>query len=271
MAAAVQSKVVADPDAIKKAEERGFEQAKKKLSAAAAKEAKTILADGLTAIRSHIGRFTAEVDEELKKIKAQVADVAKTITFTPSAPTPTLQVAAVAPRPHAPSPAAPRHAAAALSDGILLGKGERIILTAIAQYPQGATREQLTVLTGYKKSSRDTYLQRLSACGFVAISGSVLTATQGGIDALGSDYEPLPRGADLQAYWMARLPEGEKKILAYLIEQYPHAVDRDDLNEPTGYKKSSRDTYIQRLGARMLVTTDRGSVKASDILFEGRP
>jgi hypothetical protein len=32
---------------------------------------------------------------------------------------------------------------------------------AVAQYPEGVTREQLSVLTGYKRSSRDTYVQRL--------------------------------------------------------------------------------------------------------------
>ena len=41
--------------------------------------------------------------------------------------------------------------------------GEIKILTAVAQHPGGVTREQLSVLTGYKRSSRDTYLLRLKA------------------------------------------------------------------------------------------------------------
>jgi hypothetical protein len=35
-----------------------------------------------------------------------------------------------------------------------LGSGERAVLTAVCQYPAGAARDQLTVLTGYKRSSR---------------------------------------------------------------------------------------------------------------------
>ena len=41
-----------------------------------------------------------------------------------------------------------------------LPKGERACLIAMAQHPDGVTREQLTVLTGYKRSSRDAYIQR---------------------------------------------------------------------------------------------------------------
>jgi len=49
-----------------------------------------------------------------------------------------------------------------------LTKGERAILTVVCQYPNGASREQITVLTGYKRSSRDTYLQRLCNKGFIS-------------------------------------------------------------------------------------------------------
>lgn len=43
-----------------------------------------------------------------------------------------------------------------------LGKGERAVLTAIAQHSHaGCSREQITVLTRYKRSTRDLYIQRL--------------------------------------------------------------------------------------------------------------
>jgi hypothetical protein len=44
-----------------------------------------------------------------------------------------------------------------------IGKGERSVLIAIAQSEGGVARDTLTVLTGYKRSSRDTYIQRLAA------------------------------------------------------------------------------------------------------------
>ncbi|MGH9421922.1 MAG: hypothetical protein ACRD3J_18240, partial [Thermoanaerobaculia bacterium] len=171
---------------------------------------------------------------------------------------------------HATRPAPrPQRVASGSGDGSL-GKGEKVVLTAIAPYPDGALRDQLTVLTGYKRSSRDTYIQRLASAGFVEIQGNSLRATDAGIDALGSDFEPLPQGEQLQEYWLARLPEGERKILEPLIAAYPDAVSRESLEETTGYKRSSRDTYIQRLSSRRLVeNVGRGEVRASENLFEG--
>lgn len=149
-------------------------------------------------------------------------------------------------------------------------KGELKVLTVLAQYPAGATREQITVLTGYKKTSRDTYLQRLRQRGLADQNetGDAVIATAAGMAALGPDFKPLPTGQALQQYWRDRLPDGERKILDLLITAYPQAVLRSDLDEPTGYKKTSRDTYIQRLGARKLVKIlGRGQVAASDELF----
>lgn len=150
-----------------------------------------------------------------------------------------------------------------------LSKGELAILTVAAQYPDGATREQLTVLTGYKRSSRDTYLQRLRASGLIAQVGEAIIATPDGVAALGPEFEPLPVGEELQAYWLDRLPEGERRILEILLGRYPRAVDREALSEATDYKRSSRDTYLQRLSARRLITiVGRGEVRASEVFFE---
>jgi hypothetical protein len=141
-----------------------------------------------------------------------------------------------------------------------LPKGEGLILMAIAQ--------QLTVLTGYKRSSRDTYLQRLREKGYIEAAGGGLVATSGGVAALGPDFEPLPTGADLRAYWLDRLPGGERRILEVLIAAWPDAVHRESLSEATGYKRSSRDTYVQRLRARKLIELEAGLVRPSVRLFE---
>lgn len=160
---------------------------------------------------------------------------------------------------------------AKLNTGAQLPKGEAAILTAIVQYV-GCTREQLTVLTGYKRSSRDTYLQRLSEKGFTESTGDngMIIATDSGIAALGDAYEPLPTGDALREYHLARLPTGEAKILEVLINDYPSWVVREHLSNVTGYQRSSRDTYLQRLGARKLIESDRGTgtVRASKILFD---
>jgi hypothetical protein len=147
-----------------------------------------------------------------------------------------------------------------------LGKGERIVLTAVAQHPGGVTREQLTVLTGYARSSRDTYLQRLGQAGYVSPVGAFIKATALGIEALG-DFEPLPTGDALRAYWLRELPEGERRVLQVLVDAYPLAVERTAIDAVTQYARSSRDTYLQRLGARRLIVSERGTVRASEELF----
>lgn len=169
--------------------------------------------------------------------------------------------------------AAPRHAArspvAAARQGagtVALPPGERAVLIAAAQF-DGVEREQLTILTGYKRSSRDAYIQRLREKGLVEANGSTITITDAGAAALPPDYEPLPTGTDLQAYWLGRLPEGERRILEALIQAYPDAVERTDLDESTGYKRSSRDAYLQRMKAKRLWDPAGSGVRAAEILF----
>jgi hypothetical protein len=148
--------------------------------------------------------------------------------------------------------------------------GEHKVLTAVAQHRDGVTREQLTVLTGYKRSSRDSYLQRLGARGALRFEGSqIFCATP---ELLGPTFEPLPTGAALLKHWLTELPAGEREILSLLATNYPDSVARDQLSVWTTYKRSSRDSYLQRLGARSLVEegSTRGSVRASPMLFENR-
>lgn len=150
-----------------------------------------------------------------------------------------------------------------------LAKGEREILSALIQYPDGLDRSQIGVLTGHtKRSTRDAYIYRLSTKGYVvAPQGQKVVATQEGVDAL-PDAEPLPTGEALQEYWLARLPAGERQILEYLISVYPATADREVIGEATGYdKRSTRDAYIYRLSQKQLVVSNSSGVAASENLF----
>lgn len=148
-----------------------------------------------------------------------------------------------------------------------LPKGEAAVLQACIQYPDGLRREQLTVLTAYKRSSRDSYIQRLRERGFVEADGDRVIATDAGRAAM-PDAEPLPTGEELQEFWRNKLPAGERKILEVLIDKYPDSIARGDLDEPTGFQRSSRDSYLQRLRAKQLITEpSRGEVRASEELF----
>jgi hypothetical protein len=145
--------------------------------------------------------------------------------------------------------------------------GELAILTAVAQHRAGCTREQLTVLTGYKRSSRDTYIQRLRAAGRIDADGDRLVVTERGRADLGPDFKPLPKGAALRQYWVDKLSGGERIIFEQLLKAYPKTLTRTELSERTEYQRSSRDTYLQRLSARKLIETKGGGVVASAELF----
>lgn len=153
------------------------------------------------------------------------------------------------------------------ADDSRLAKGEKIVLIAIAQFGS-VENDQLSVLTGYKRSSRDAYLNRLKSKGYITTDRGTITISQSGILALGESFEPLPTGDGLRAYWFSNLPEGERKILQLLCDQYPNTVNKESLETLTGYKRSSRDAYLNRLQAKRLVNLEiRGEVRASDNLF----
>lgn len=81
--------------------------------------------------------------------------------------------------------------------------------------------------------------------------------------------EPLPVGRELQDWWFARLPKGEREILELLIDAHPRSVPRAEMDGPTGFARSSRDAYLSRLAAKELVVAQHGGeVRASDNLFE---
>jgi len=149
-----------------------------------------------------------------------------------------------------------------------IGEGERKILIATAQHSDGVTREQLSILTGYKRSTRDAYVQRLRGKQLLNESAGRLLASDAGIRELGSDYEPLPTGAALLQHWLRQLPEGERVLLELVSVEFPQSVSRDSLTEASQYKRSTRDAYLQRLTARRLIQSTREGVVASKDLFD---
>lgn len=155
-----------------------------------------------------------------------------------------------------------------VNPGTAIPSGEKKILAACAQFPNGLARNQMTVLTGYKRTSRDEYIRRLKDKNYLTQIGEKVCATDEGREALGDNYEPLPTGSALREYWLQRLPLGERRVLSILIQAYPNYVIRDDISEATGYKRTSRDEYVRRLDAKEVIDISHGQgVKASDNLF----
>lgn len=152
-------------------------------------------------------------------------------------------------------------------NGTKLPIGEEAVLKAVAQDVEPTERDTISVLTGYKRSSRDAYIARLQQKQYIEVGGGGFIVTDDGLNALGTTFEPLPTGQELINYWMQKLPDGERAIFAQLVEAYPNSLSRDTLGESTNYKRSSRDAYIARLKARRLVESVGAGIKASERLF----
>lgn len=138
--------------------------------------------------------------------------------------------------------------------------GAKVILIAVAGTgTDGASEAQIAVLTGYKRTSRKTYCKQLVAKGLMVRGGRGYVTTQEGIDWLGDDFEHLPTGLDLQQYWLNKLPDGELKLFKVYVERYPNEIKVDELQEVTGYKRTSVMTYRKHLIARNIVVGNRAS------------
>ena len=217
---------------------------------------------GLNHVLDHWEKWAAEWQAELSNGLDGWIEFAEAERAGISTPKPTLRKSTA-------NEAPARKAAARQANGHApssLGKGEAKVLVAIAQHAEGVDREQVTILTGYKRSTRDAYIQRLAASGLVDVGPPILV-TDDGLAALPPDFKPLPTGAELREHWLATLPAGERVVLEVLIERYPAAVSRDEISARTAYKRSTRDAYIQRLGVRKLVKPTAGGVVANDNLF----
>lgn len=154
-------------------------------------------------------------------------------------------------------------------DSLNLPAGEKKVLAALIQFPEGLERKKLSVLVGFKQQTRDAYIARLAGKGFVRSVGvGRVAVTEAGKDAL-PDFEPLPLGQALLDHWKGKLPSGEWKVLEHLVGSWPKSVKRVEVTEATEFSQQTRDAYLARLAAKQLViSTGRGEVKASDNLFD---
>lgn len=206
------------------------------------------------------------------KVTATIADLATELgAELPAIPEMPREIAPVALPRRVEMPVRTRAASAVTGSGPgggSLGKGERAILAVLSQYPHGKNRRALGTLSGYTASggSFGTYISRLRGKG--CIDGSdPIRITDEGLTALGA-FEPLPRGEELQSYWLARLGKGEAAILRVLIDRYPDVLSRDELGQLSGYEASggSFGTYLSRLRTKELI--DERELRASEAFFE---
>lgn len=156
------------------------------------------------------------------------------------------------------------------SGEIKLGKGERAVLTVIAQHAKGVTRQQIRQITGYSRRTADQYLSNLRGLDFI-VDGDFIQASDDGIKALGKGFRRLPTGDALYQHLLGELGRGEARILALLHDEWPGALEKSSIEIALKYTRRSRDQYLSNLRSRRLIEdVGKTGVRAADILFDKR-
>jgi len=238
----------ADPETIRQAEARGEARGR---AAKFDEEQRVWFAEGEKAA--------------LKKARCALGAIQAdepTLAALPSRPLAAPQLARPAPQVRT----APKMSAGA---GVAMPKAERLVLTALAQYPSGRTKVQIAILTGYVSSGGgfNNALSALRSKGWIEGHGT-LSITDAGIEALGT-YEPLPSGRALLDHWLSQLSKAERGALEVLANAYPNALSKEEVAAAAGYeaKGGGFNNALSRLRTLELIS-GRGELKASDDLFD---
>jgi len=227
----------------------------------------------------------ADVGATLERANANLVQVGSSITAAieraQQAPAPRSDqmpartprpVQPVAPASHVGATVGPRGAVVPDVASSPMGKAERLILAALAQYPQGLGRTRLGLLTGYKPRAGhfNNVLGRLRSSGLVAPGADPIVATPAGLATIGDDFERLPEpGWALVEWWLSsgRLGRGEMAILRYLADRWPEETTRDDLGAATGYEP--RTGHFNNMLGRLRGLGLMAGYRASDDLMRG--
>jgi len=144
------------------------------------------------------------------------------------------------PQPVHPTPPAPVPTTRPAESSTALGKGDRLVLTVLAQYqPARVSASKAAAIAGYsvKSSTWRNILSRLRQAALIEQGPEPFAITPNGIMVLGP-FDPLPTGAALLEHWMARIGKGDRetlRILATLHGECPSS----DLAQRAGYNPSS--------------------------------
>lgn len=147
------------------------------------------------------------------------------------------------------------------------------MLIALAQR-DGLSSRQLGLRAGLssKSGTFSTYLSKLRGEGWIEGSAASMRITQTGRVYLGGDFEPLPSGSELLAYWLDELgaDNGAGRILTVLAKAFPHPLPHEQIGAQANisHKSGTYSTYLSRLRTLELIENcGRGEIRASAELF----
>lgn len=200
-------------------------------------------------------------------------DIVESFSSLPRPKTPVASAAParVPPSPRTPpSPRAPKLATRAGNGAHPhLSKAERLILTALARYPQGRSKVQVAVLTRYAHTGGgfNNALGALRSHGLLHGDQAHLKITEVGLKVLG-EFDPLPQGQELLEHWLRQLGKAERAALQALVEVYPRQLTKEELAQRAGYEAAGGgfNNALSRLRTLELIG-GRGELRASEDLF----
>jgi uncharacterized protein len=240
---------LASADALDEAERRGYARA----------------LGAVLPITDRLTNLGAGITEQIEAFRADLQRLAGKAPLSASSPALAAQGLS-RPKPW-PAPAA-RDASDA---GATLQKAERLVLTALAQYPQGRTKVQVAVLTGYAVGGGgfNNAIGSLRSAGRLEGESHCLKITEAGLVALGS-YDRLPTGRALFDYWCRQLGKAERKCLEALAEVYPRTLSKQQVAARAGYDANGGgfNNALGKLRTLELIN-GRGEIRANEALFDG--
>jgi uncharacterized protein len=254
-----------DKDALKAAEEKGFEQAKKKLTRESERAALDAIASAMEAIDNQFSAAIVALKERLKVTKAQRVKLDVELEPTP---------APLAPRPASSVPlqTAPRVQPVAPNGKGQLERPVQTIIDAIRWWNvmgvAAPTHGQTAFIAGYshKSGTWATYLSRLRSMGLIEGRGDLVLTAEGAATA--NEPSAPPSGEHLRATVLAKIEGPLQRILSPVIAVYPNGLSHDEAGEKAGYSSKSGTwaTYLSRLRSLDLID-GRGELRAQDWLF----
>lgn len=137
-----------------------------------------------------------------------------------------------------------------------LKKAERSILSVLAQFPDGRTKRQLAMLSGYAIGGGfNNAVGSLRSSGYINKAGEPILILPHGLVAIEGNYEPLPEGRALLDFWLGKLARAERLILSELVESWPNPMSKEELAERTGYAIAGGfNNALGRLRTLQLIT-----------------
>lgn len=195
------------------------------------------------------------VNESAREFVRTFNEMAMTFLKQVEAPPPeTAETSAAVDKPAASPPE--RQSGTPHSGDSNLPKGELAVLRVVAQSNGDCTVSRISLVTGLRGASVESYLNRLSGKGLVDRGRGLATCTVEGIKSAG-DLPPKLSGKDLLKRELNTLPKGEAKVLAEVMSS-KSSISRDDIAKSTGLSAASVESYLNRLATRKLVLRDKG-------------